>query len=639
MTRWNQFGGGLVGGVSFASRASCASLASRASHASRTSRTSRASLASLTLACSLAACVACVARADGLDDVLALVPPDVASMVVVPSIAKISSDIEACIASMDRKETAIAGRPVDQLRSMLGIREGFDEKGSMAGWSTAAKDGDTRPFVLLVPCEDPAAFVKTNITPGADGAGSFRGERVYARTLAKHVIVSSSKSAVDGYDAAGGIAASLAQKVGERGMLLAHGGDLIAWAGATALAESQSAAAERAQESDQMPKGTMDRFAEPIAKIRALFTGVRDGLVVVDADALGLSIRAYAVYAPQSELTKLASGAKPVDGSSAATLSALPKNPFYLAAAIDAQALGGAGKFDALTAAFGVSDLMPAWLTQAQEGVRSIRFACYPSKLGVIVGGVLNDCACVIETDQPHAIRDLFKSSLMAQAGNAEGVKREPSWEDGRVLKSGESVDAFELKETPLGASEADGADLSGVAMRQLTRQAIFGSRGMHGFVKVLPTTVIITFSQRPDVFGRAMAAVAGGESLKDESVIVAMRPWLVPGAQIEAFVSVGQILKVARQMAEAFGAGEISIPKIPARSAPIALALRSDAQSLEAAVMIPTAVLAAGYDQMMSSFLQGRSGGQAGKPTPGAAESATDGKPDGSTSESPSKD
>jgi hypothetical protein len=328
--------------------------------------------------------------------------------------------------------------------------------------------------------------------------------------------------------------------------------------------------------------------------------------LVLDADALGLSIRAYSTYSPESELTKIASGAKPVEGGGAATLSGLPKSSFYLAAAIDAQALGGANKLDALTAALGVSDFVPAWLSQAKEGVRSIRFAAYPSKLGILAGGALNDCALLIETDQPQMIRDLFKSSLMAQAGKSEGVRKEPAWEDGRTLKNGTVADAFELKETPLGASEAEGADLSGVAMRQITRQAIFGSRGMHGFFKMMPKSVLITFSQRPDVLDRAIASANGGDSLKDESVLVAMRPWLVPGAQIEAFISVGQILKVVKQIADSFGGGGMALPSIPSRSPPIAIALRSDPQSFEAAVMIPTAVLAAGYDQILSSALGG---------------------------------
>ncbi len=566
----------------------------------------------------LVMCVASVACADALDDVLTLVPKDSASMIAIPSLAKLSRDVDACIAGMDRKETAIAGRPVDQLRGMLGIKEGFDERGSMAAWtvggvSVVGSDGQpvARAWVLLVPSEDPAAFVTANIAPNSEGIGEFRGEKVHARALAKHVLVSISKSAIDEYDPSGGIGADFAKRVGDRGMTLARGGDLIAWAGADALKESQSATPGRPNAEGEALGGILAGVAGSTDRFRELFAGMADGLLVVDADALGLSLRAYGTYSSGSQLGQLALDAKPVAGEGAMTLAGLPKAPFYCAVALDAQALGGASKLDALTSALGVSDLVPAWLSQAKEGVRSIRFACYPSKLGLIAGGFLNDCACLIETSQPQAIRDLFKSSLMAQTGNAEGVRREPAWEDGRVLKNGTVVDAFELKEFPLGPSEAQGVDLSGVTMRQMMRQAIFGSRGMHGFVQVLPSAVVITFSQRPDVLDRALTAAAGGESLKDDSVIVAMRPWLVPGAQCEAFISVGQILKVVRQLASTFGGGQMQLPTIPTRSPPVAFAFRVNPTATEASAMIPTATLAAVYDQVMSGAMGGRRGGE----------------------------
>lgn len=545
-------------------------------------------------------------RADALDDVLALVPSDATSVIVIPSLAKMSGDIDACVAGMDRKETVIAGRPVDQLRGALGIREGFDERGSMAAWTTAAAPDaagvtGVRPYVLLIPSEDPPAFVTANLAPNAEGIGTFRGERVYSKALAKHVIVSSDRASIDSYDAKGGIGAPFAAKFAGRGMHLAHRGDLIAWG------DSQTAASLSRE--DGSPDGMAREFVANISALRTLFAGVSDVLLVVDADPLGLSLRALAMIGGESDLAKLAASATPVDGESGATLRGLPKAPMYFALAIDAQSLGGADKIDDLTTALGLGDVIPAWFAEAKEGVRAVRVAAYPSKLGILAGGLFNDCAVVIETDTPDAFRLLFKKSLLGSAGKADGVRREPVWEEAQTLKDGSVVDAFELKETPLGPSEADGADLSGVAMQQLARQAMFGSRGMHGFVKILPSAVVITLSQRPDVLARAIAAARGGESLSADSVLVSMRPWIIPGAQIEAFISVGQILKVVRQLAQTFGGGGMQLPSIPTKSPPIAFAFRVSPQSAEAAAMIPTATLAAVYDQMMSGAMGARRG------------------------------
>lgn len=520
-----------------------------------------------------------VACADALDDVLALIPADVDSALAVPSLQKVSGDLDECIARMDRKESVIAGRSIDHLKRALQLRESFDERGSLAAWTRAGA------VVLLIPCDDPAEFLKANLAVDAAGATTFREEVVHTKSLAKHVLISTSKEAIDAYDAKGGTLESLTQRLGERAVTLARGGDLIGWANSAAIAEM-------ATQSDNAP-----------TRVRELLSGISDALLVVDADALGLSLRTYMVYAAQSELGALAADTKPLEGSGGSTLAGLPKASFYLAAALDVQALGGPSKFDALAASLGVSDLIPAWLAQAQDGVRCVRFAAYPSKLGLLAGGLLNDCVFVIETAHPEKIRDLFKSSLLAQAGAHDGVRREPAWEDARTLKDGSVVDAFELKETPLGASEAPGEDLSGVAMQQLMRQAFFGGRGMHGFLKVLPSAVVVTMSQRPDVLARALAAANGGESLKDESVLVSMRPWLVQGAQCELFISAGQILKVVRQLAATFGGAELPLPTIPAKSAPIAIALRIDPRAAELGVMIPTATLAAAYDQIVNNF------------------------------------
>lgn len=573
------------------------------------------------------------ASADALDDVLALIPPDAASFVIVPNLASVNADVESCIAAMDRKESILVGRPIDQLRSALGITEGLDERGSLALWSTGTPSDEGRAFLLLLPAENPPAFITANLAPAADGSASMRGERVFTRALQRHVLVARTKADIDGYDAKGGIGTHWSSLVGARAVDLSRRGDAVAWAGADALSESRRSAEQQAKDA-----AGLEIFAQATAvpaKMQALLGGVKSGVIVLDVDALGLSLRSVAMYSQESELQRLSKGSVPVVGGGG-TLAGLPRSPFYLAAAIDAQALGGSGKLDELATAVGANGVLPGWLAQAKEGVKSVRFACYPSKLGVLAGGLLNDCALLIETENPAAIRDLFRTWLLAQTGKAEGVRREPAWEDGRTLKNGIVADAFELKETPLGASEAEGADLSGVAMRQLSRQALFGTRGMHGLVKVLPSAVVVTFSQRPDVLERAIKAAQGGESLDGEATLVAMRPWLVPGAQIEAFVSVGQIVKVARQLADSFGGGDIPWPAIPARSPPIAVALRADERSSEAAVMIPTPTLAAAYDQALSARLRGGAddGAEAsGDPkSPGGSSDARDAKDGKST-------
>lgn len=563
------------------------------------------------------------AHADSLDELLKLVPPDAGGVVAVADLARLSGDIDECIARMDRKESLIAGRPVDQLRGALGIREGLDEKGSLAMWWKAGVAGEAATAVMLIPSEDPAQFVKVNVEPGADGKGTFGGKEVWARTLAKHVLISVSKEAIDNYSPAQGIATVLATRLGERGMTVARRADALAWASKAMLAQLR-AGADQMSDNAKGESG-LTVFGLPVAAqakaAQALADGVSDVLIAVDADPLGLSVRSIALFEPGSELAKLGEGAHAIAGDGGGALKGLPSAPFFLAFGVDADALGGTAKLDELAGFLGASDYLPEWLATAKAGVHRVRFACYPSKLGVLAGGVLNDCSLVIETDNPGSIRELFKSSLLAQEGAADGVRRTPTWEDGRTLKDGTIVDAFELKETPLGPSEAEGVDLSGVAMRQFARQAIFGTRGMHGFFKSTPTSVVITFSQRPDVLGRAIGAAQGGSSLCDDSVLKSMQEWMIPGAQIEAFVSIGQIVKLARNLADAFGAGGMEMPSIPTKSAPIAIAFRWLPGNGEFAMMIPTPVLAGVFDQVMAQAKRRLSGDAPDEPSDAAGD------------------
>ena len=539
-------------------------------------------------AIALALLVAGWASADALDDVLALVPPTATSVIVAPSLAKVSADIDDCLAAMDRKETVVAGRPVDHLRAALSIQEGFNEQGSMAVWTVEELTDGAPTYVFLVPVDDPAGFLKANVERGEDGVERYRGAPMFTRALAKHVLASKSKGAIEGYAAGDGIGTTLAPRMGDASMALARRGDLVFWSA----------------------KGVWSGQA---MALKGLVDGASDLLVVVDVDTLGLSIRSFGRIEPGTPLAALASSCTAVEGDGAATLKGIHGGPFLFAGAVDLQALGGPAKLADLAALLGAADAMPAWFASATQGMRSLRLAIYPSKLGILAGGVLNDSNVVIETANPTAVRDLLKRSLLEQAGVGDGVRREPTWEDGRTLKDGTVVDAYELKETPLGPSEAGDSDPQVAAMRGLFRQALFGPRGLHGFAKVTPKGLVMTFSQRPDVLARALEAEAGGASMADDPVIESLAPWLVRGAQVSGFVSVGQILKIARQMADAFGGG-MDLPSIPTKSPPVAFAFKATPSEVETALMIPTAVLGALYDQAI-----GQLGGRGGRGRPAA--------------------
>ena len=70
-------------------------------------------------------------------------------------------------------------------------------------------------------------------------------------------------------------------------------------------------------------------------------------------------------------------------------------------------------------------------------------------------------------------------------------------------MKDGSTVTAFAVKETVTGP----GGDVT----ERLMRQVLLSARGLHGFVRTVPGAVVVTFSQRTDVLGRATAAATPG--------------------------------------------------------------------------------------------------------------------------------
>lgn len=578
-------------------------------------------LSAVVIACSATP----AARADRFAETLAIVPADAVSVVAIPNLGAAGADIEQLIDRMGRAETVVGGKPVEQLKGLLGVSAGFDETGSMVAWFSR-----DRALCVAVPSSDPAAFIAANLKPGADGTTTFAGRAVHARALARHVLVSESQAAVDAYAPGAGIMAALSASAGDRGIAVARAADMFAWAGSDALADALAQGAERASAAAS-DRGGLPDVPVDTSRVQALMKGLSSGLVAIDVDPLGVGVRAIATTVPGSTLAALMSGNGASEGAATPSLSGLPKANFYVAASVDIRAMGGGEKFIELARAVGVEgDFLPEWIAAQKDSIRAVRIAAYPSRLGIVAGGVLNDSACIIESDDPVALRDALRTALMATEGKRDGLRYMPGWESDRKVKDELMADGFELKTEPLGAREAGDADAGALAMRQLSAQALFGSRGMHGFMKVVPArkALIITFSQRPDVLTRALAAVEGGSSLGDDVVIKAMDPWLVERPQVVGYLAVGQVVRAARQLAEMFGAAGDMIPEIPARTEPIGGAMRFGGGTIEMAAIVPTGTVAFLYDNARRSALGGAPGGEPApanqgkpaEPAPGSA-------------------
>ncbi|MFO0873458.1 MAG: hypothetical protein U0575_05745 [Phycisphaerales bacterium] len=585
--------------------------------------------------------VAAAAPADTLEQGLALVPADAVGVFVVPNLKKCSDELSTCLERIDRPEAALVGRPLDLVKARLGITAGVRDDGALIGilrWP----DGAAAPLAtVLVAVNDAAAVLDGNFTRSGDsevmrvgvGGRTFATKRIDTKERGAWVALSETPDGVAGLgEDAAGVARHL-DRLGPKRDVLLRRADAVAWIDgafvrAAAREATKGAAAPAVEGSSKGSTngalgGVLDGAlgADRARAVEARLAKVRDGLTVAamawDIDALGLLGRGLLRFDPASEIGALFVGgdeaAKPAEGSGASVaprtardrLARLPDQPFYWALGVDLQGLGGVKGIEALDALLvpGIASAAP-WLGTARE----LAWGVYPSKLGVAVGGVLNDSALVLVDGDPAALRDALRARLtqVAEASDlGDGMKRELKWEANREVKGKESTDAivadaYELVETSLpGAAPAPDA-----AMRALAKSILFGQRGVHGFAKPLDDALVITSSQRPDVLRRAVAAASGtGEKrLGANATVAAMREFLLPDADIEAFVGVGAIGKLVRSAMAAFGGGDAKQPELDFGPEPIGLALEVDRHDVEGAIVIPAAMVGIAVDMAKRS-------------------------------------
>lgn len=578
------------------------------------------------IATAAAACLAAFTAADSWDDTLALVPPNALSVIAIPSPKQASDDMQQCMERTGRPEVGVAGRPIDFLRSQLGIAGGFDDKGTLAVWGLEV-EGQVEPFLML-PATDPDALIQGAFTPVPDGGeGAYRsnvsGMVVFVRTVGKHVLVGPSSGAVKAYDPKGGIGPVLKERLGEGGMKLACGGDILAWGGG-ALFKRQAAqlrslaAKDLTQDLDggvgQSLGVQMDEADAAAARERsaAMLEQMADAVLAVDMDAMGVGAKVHVRFEPGSPIAQMipataaagaagAATAAPAGGASAqALMSMLSAAPFYIAGGVDVRAMGGMAAVRKATAVLPMGDRLPlpAWLDAVQDKIDGVQLAIYPSKLAIVSGGLINDSAFVVRTKDPAAVKAALKTWVEAQTTEGAGVKVQGAWEESRTVKEGLVASAFSVKETVMDAAKA------GPMFQRMVKQFVVGARGLLGFAAEVPGGLVITGSQRADVLERALAAARsadGANSLGSRGVVKAMSPWLVQQPDAVVFVGVGELAAAADQIMQSMpGGGALPLQFEPAAMEPIACAMRSRDGTWQAACMVPSSVIGLGIQAAM---------------------------------------
>jgi hypothetical protein len=535
-----------------------------------------------------------------LERALGWIPESAVSFVVVPNLKKASNDLEQLVEATGQGGVLAMGRPIDLLKAQLGVGSNLDENGPLVAYFPSAAAEGTLP-VFVLPCTDATAFLNANLKPAPEsGEGAYTnasGLVLFAKPLDGRVALATDRAALPA-DGARGIGERFAARVqGADENAWLERADLIAWGSRDALAAAV-AAARRAEIPDAALEaggggfgggfgGSREEMEANRERALKLFDMLADGIVTIDVDPLGLFIGAVGVGEPMSPLASLAAGGtgKP------ARFAHLPQNPFYLAIAANIDALGGPEKLGELLDLAGIArDVLPAWFYAEGKDITEVELAAYPSKLGVAIGGALNDSALFIGSRNPSTTLARVESGILALAGESDGLRREPAWNAEKKLKTGDVVAAFEIKETVIDATKRPGIDIE-----RLAKQFIFGSRGVNGLAKKTADGVVITFSQRPDVYARAMEAAAGTKTLAKDDTVASIEEWLPAARDVEVMLGLGQLTNLVGQIASSFmGEEEVraALPKVPADTEPIAFAIDLEGGRTRAAVVVPAAVL-----------------------------------------------
>ncbi len=550
--------------------------------------------------CTLGICPALQADTPELTRALSWIPEDSVSFVIVPDLKKASNDVTQLIEATGQGGVLAMGRPIDMLKAQFGMGANLDEASSFVAYyapaspAAAAADpaGASDLPVIVVPVTDADGFLAANLKALPEkGDGAYQtsdGRVVYAAKLEGRVVLASSRQALPGAEFRGIGERFHARLKGDQAAWLDRA-DLIAWASRDAL----HTMVERARTADIAAIAEMSEqagaFVDPAMRTRTLDIAdmLADGLIVLDADPLGLFIAMLGVAEPSTPLASVAAGGE----GAAAKFDRLPQHDFYLALAASVDGLGGAAKLGEMFDLLGVPrTVLPPWVLTDGADLTTVSFAAYPSKLAVAIGGMLNDSAIFIGSRAPALTLARLQAGIESLAGERAGLRMEPLWTAEKTLKTGAIASAFEVKETVIDFKQRPAIDFE-----RLAKQFMFGSRGVMGLASKTADGVVMAFSQRPDVYDRAREAAAGKSTLALDPTVTSLEEWLPASRDVELMIGVGPLVRLAAQIAVSFVSEEqikAVMPKVDAGAEPIAIAFDVDGGRAQAVIVIPALVL-----------------------------------------------
>jgi len=150
-------------------------------------------------------------------------------------------------------------------------------------------------------------------------------------------------------------------------------------------------------------------------------------------------------------------------------------------------------------------------------------------------------------------------------------IEREATFESGVEQRNGTIADEITVKAEIAPENRREPGSRVGDASIELTATRMtFGPRGWLGLGRAAGSGYLVTFSRRPDVLARYSDA----EGLHEDPVIAAMGSWMPSDPSMQAFIDVGRLAMLARQVARLVPGGEDLVPELDDTMPPIGFGL-----------------------------------------------------------------
>ncbi len=453
------------------------------------------------------------------------------------------------------------------------------------------EEGAPPVVLILVPVTDYKAFV-TGL--GGKGEGvtevEIEGQPVCIRDLGDGVaLMGGPREAIEGYKGVTGQMAAHKARLGPAGRRIADSSDMVIVADAQAFKEQIESGKTGMGLGGGMGgigamAGGMDGPGEAIANLRKAIA--RDGQTAImgmGGGEAGYTLDVAGVFKEGTESAKMFAK----NGDSAALMSKLPAQSFYLAGAFDMSAEGvrslmsGAGgggdeesvpsAFDALTSAMGKAD-----------GVAVVVGA---NKAGPMAGIFINTVAYISTKDSKGMLEAFRANGEKMKDTSLGGTKVKTDYKKDVAEASGVKFDAWSTTITP--DPNDPNAFMAGMMM-----QTLFGqSRGFGQMAAAMEGGLVMTMSQNTPLMSSAIEAVKTGKGLGQDAGLAAVRAHLPPNRSMEMYLGTQAIMDAALPMAEDYLGEEIAVPKnVP----PVAMAGSMEEGSMSIRLFVPMGVIRA---------------------------------------------